>query len=188
MGLGLAYIAYKTRSLSTAIVAHLVYNLMSLGAVWLTLHSVSAGSTYALLAAVFSIAALYMHWRGYRKAKNLAVRQAKLDPAIVSLILFGAMIFQSLAPQVAGGKPQAVSYQISGWVDGAGFTQDPAAPQAASAKKDGLVDRVKGALGIGEHKLMDFAAVTAQAEPAVVRITAGNGLGSGFVISKTGWF
>ena len=207
LGFGLAYAAYKTRSLLTAFTAHLTYNLLSLGAVLLAVSvSAPAAMIYALGLSVVSLAALYLHWRSYRKARGLAVAQAKLSlkNGIVGLVAV-AMLSASLvgmAPRSSMQNAALSSPVAQGWTvpvqqkTPAPAPAPKAAPDSAQAAPDAdaqkAIEALKQLFGQADsvevkRELQGYAKITEQAKPSVVEVVnPGVGLGSGFVISKDG--
>ncbi len=81
MGLVLARAAYKTRSLLVTVVAHSVYNILSLLGLMLALHYAAplAGSLVGIAVALAGIAALYYDLRMRAKARRAAGPKAGLE-------------------------------------------------------------------------------------------------------------
>jgi S1-C subfamily serine protease/membrane protease YdiL (CAAX protease family) len=212
LGFGLAYIAYKTRSILTAFTAHLTYNLLSVAGVALMIYlSPLAGVAFSLGLSVVSLAGLYLHWRSYRKAKGLAVATAKLAArnglvAVLMLGLLGSGIV-GMAPrgpqqQADYSRPQA-AWTIPAQQAAPKQAQPPqqAQPQQGQGQDQQmqgedqippeLLEQLRAALGqqgeVSEQHLEGLAAITAQTKQSVVEvINPGVGLGSGYVVSEDG--
>jgi S1-C subfamily serine protease len=202
LGFGLAYVAYKTRSLATAFTAHLTYNVLSVGAVLLALAvSTPAAMIYSLALSVVSLAGMYWHWRSYRKARGLAVAQAKLSlkngvvGLLLAVMLGGSLV--GMAPRSAMNQAALRQTAPQAWT----VPVQQAAPQAKPDQKPGeekipedvqkAIEQLKQMMGgveeVAPKKLEGYAAITAQSKPSVAEvINPGVGLGSGFVISKDG--
>ena len=188
LGTGLAHVAYRSRSLSAPVVAHLVYNLLGLGGALLAFHFMlpQAAALYALGLGLAGGAVLWYNFRAHSKDKRAALLEAKAELK-TSWLAKGAklMILPLLLTLALGAwSPKAelpVVYKSpASWT----FVQDavgkgkqalgpvvapqvapPAQPKAPALSLEDMVRRSK---------------------PAVVMIRNEHGLGSGFIITKEG--
>jgi S1-C subfamily serine protease/membrane protease YdiL (CAAX protease family) len=201
LGFALSYLAYKTRSLATAFVAHFTYNALSvLGVVVALMFGPLAAMIYALGIGVTSVVAAFMHWRSYRKAKQLAISQARLTAAGVVASLVIGLMMTGIVPK--SGTQQAAEAALTpksttGWIVPAqqaapnqknGPQQQipdvkpgETAPDSMQAPQDSLPPEVREAilnfqkaLGIQslepQKQLAPLAALTAKAKNSTVMV------------------
>lgn len=163
LGLVLSRVAYKTRSLSAPVAAHLSFNLISLGGLLLAAHFglPQAALLYALGTGLLGIAALWYGWRTRAKAR---LGKTAVVAALIAALLPAAFSPNAAAPDLASYRPVAAQVQA-------------AAPPAAA---------VPGAppQPAAELKAEDIVRLN---KPAVVMVVTKTGSGSGWIVSSEGF-
>jgi len=203
MGVTLAYIGYKTRSVFVPFVAHYTFNLLTLGGALLAAHFLMpvTAQIYALLLGLGSVGYLYFNFRSHFKAKAQAKAQARQNllarsgKVVLPLLLAAVMTGSLLAPQSRLSSGSADNNAVATQAMKAWPIQDKddkaAAPKDAPADAKPAADQddqqpTKTISLSGAIDEMTVAA-TAKAKPAVVKIFSGNALGSGYIVSADGY-
>jgi hypothetical protein len=96
LGLFLAHTAYKSRSLTSPVVAHLVFNLVTIGGFFIAMaYSPFTGAAFAVIAGLLGAASLLHGWLSARKERAFRLKNggkafAAVMLAVMSLSLFNA--------------------------------------------------------------------------------------------------
>lgn len=186
-GFTLAYIAYKTRSLLVPVVAHYIFDALTLGAGVIALHFLSpvAAQIYSLLLGTAGIAYLYLNIRSAMKARAEGKAQTKQS---------------LLARSGKAALPVLLAAVLAGSLLSPAVKTDPSANATAAAQAEKIwraeipagavptaVPSQTGPAGATPESMQELTvAITAQAKPAVVKIFSGHGLGSGYVVTAQG--
>lgn len=178
-GLFLARTAYKSRGLTAPILAHLVFNLVSIGAIAIgLLVSPYAGAAFAIVAGLLGVSSLLHAWLTARKEK--AFRAANGGKAIAALLI-AALSFSALnvpSPSAVEARDAAARTAITQVQDTTARALPPeilealaGAPAAPVESREAMVARVKGSV-----------------VNVIVRMPQGMGTGSGFILTPEGVF
>ena len=187
LGTGLAHVAYRSRSLSAPVVAHLVYNLLGLGGALLAFHFMlpQAAALYALGLGLAGGAVLWYNFRAHSKDKRAALLEAKAELK-TSWLAKGAklMILPLLLTLALGAwSPKAelpVVYKSPAWT----FVQD-AVGKGKQALGPVVAPQVEPQAQ-AKAPALSLEDMVRRSKPAVVMIRNEHGLGSGFIITKEG--
>ena len=179
LGLMLAHTAYKSRSLTSPILAHLLFNLVAIGGV-LVMMSVSpfAGAAFAVIAGLIGASSLLYTWLSARKERAFRLKFG--SRAVAALLIAGLSL-----PLINGtmnapvNSPAAVSTIIQqvqdrkteSAVTAPAAVIAPAADTAAVESREEMVARVKGSV-----------------VNVIVRMPQGTATGSGFILTPDGVF
>ena len=176
LGLALARTAYKSRSLTAPVIAHLVFNLVTIGG-FLIAMSVSpfAGSAFAVIAGLLGASSLLYSWLSARKER--AFRMLHGGKAIAGALIV-ALSLSALGPsfnpaQDAVSRPVAVQL-VQDKAAAPSAAEQAAAPEAqapAAESREAMVARVKGSV-----------------VNVIVRMPQGMATGSGFILTPDGVF
>lgn len=181
-GLFLARTAYKSRGLTAPILAHLVFNLVSIGAIAIGLaFSPFAGAAFAIIAGLLGVSSLLHAWLTARKEK--AFRAANGGKAVVALLI-AALSFSALnvpSPSAVDARSAAAQTAITRIQDTTAHALPPevlealaaaaGAPSAPAESREAMVARVKGSV-----------------VNVIVRMPQGMATGSGFILTPEGVF
>lgn len=193
LGLILAHIAYRTRSLSAPIAAHLVYNLLALTPALLLVHFASplGALAYLLGVGLFSVTWLYWQWRVHKIARAAALAEARGQAAAKSratrrvaaaLALAGLVASVSVSGPITRGDIHSMAKTRPATAVLFQDSTTAAAPQQPAAEPAKPDTTAKPALPAAVSAEEMIAAV----KPAVVRVETGQGLGSGFFVDARG--
>ena len=91
LGLYLAHTAYRSRGLTAPIIAHLVFNLVTIGGLLVALtYSPFAGAAFAVIAGLIGASSLLHGWLTRRKER--AFRMANGAKALVAVMMLGGLL------------------------------------------------------------------------------------------------
>ncbi|MBI5246421.1 MAG: trypsin-like peptidase domain-containing protein [Elusimicrobia bacterium] len=183
LGLFLAHTAYKSRSLTSPILAHLVFNLVTMGAILVGLSfSPLAANAYVIIAGLLGVASLIYGYLMNRKIKKHRVGLG--GKALVALMIAGASLFA-----FNGGNTGSANLASNRATVSAAIVQVQSKTETAPAAV--RADTTKAAPA-DSAAIESVADMVARVKPAVVNpiIHMGQGyaLGSGFILSPDGVF
>lgn len=182
LGLYLAHTAYKSRSLTSPVIAHLVFNLVMIGGMLVAMSfSPFSGAAFAIIAGLIGVASLLHSYLSARKERALRLKNGgkaltALMIVALSLSVFNGMTYNPVNEAASRTSASTVIQQIKGQkTETAGKLPVPvvAAP-ADSAAVESRADMV------------------ARVKPSVVKVIVhmpnGYGIGSGFILTPKGLF
>lgn len=176
LGLYLAHTAYRSRGLTAPIIAHLVFNLVTVGGLLVALTwSPFAGAAFAVIAGLIGASSLLHGWLTRRKER--AFRMKNGAKALVAVMMLGGLL--SVWNDPTQTRPnEAVSRaaieQVQSKTEAAPapvVAEAPAAVAAAVESREAMVARVKGSV-----------------VNVIVRMPQGMATGSGFILTPDGVF
>ncbi len=182
LGLYLAHTAYKTRGLTAPIVSHLLFNLVTMGAILIGLtFSPMSALAYSIIAGLIGISALVHSYLSNRKLKLFRMKNGAA--AMIALLLISGAATTWRGPSndgLASHHNAATVIQL---------VQDKKLGDAKPVTETAPVPNTAAAdTGVIESR----ADMVARVKPAVVNpiIHMGNGyaLGSGFILTPSGVF
>jgi len=187
MGLFLAHTAYKSRSLSAPIIAHLVFNLVAMSAYLVTLSvSPMAGTAFTIIAGLLGVSSLLYGWLSARKER--AFRMKFGTKALAALLVVGAAFSTANMPSHAPVDQAAARVAIEkiqhAHPEGA---QLPPEVQEALNKALGLTAAPAEAAAVESREAM-VARVKGSVVNVLVRMGQGMATGSGFILTPEGVF
>ena len=181
LGLFLAHTAYKSRGLTAPILAHLVFNLLSIGGVAVALvFSPVAGAAFAIIAGLIGVASLLYGWLSARQERVFRLKFG--SKAFVAVLIAGLSLTMLNGPTTPGpgvasavnqvqDRARTVPPEIQALIDKAlGAPAAPAATAAIESRAD-MVARVKPAV-----------------VNVIVHVPGGYMIGSGFILTPSGVF
>ncbi len=195
LGLFLAHTAYKSRSLTSPILAHLIFNLVTIGAMLIAMsYSPLAGEAFAIIAGLIGVCSLF---HGYlSKRKELAFRLKHGGKALAALLIVGASL--SLWQSGPTSAPASLNARaaLAAALPRAPHKHKKAVPPVAPPAVAG---DAKAARPHSQHYFSDGripesrADMVARVKPAVVHVIVdrpGNMVakGSGFILTPDGLF
>ncbi len=182
LGLTLAYVLYRSRSLVAPFVAHLTYNALAVAAAFFL------PLPLQLLVSALSVVFLFVNWRLHRKARAAAYAQARAEAQAAvrrsskgaTLLLLAALLGGSwlgLGGPVAQSPSQAVYHA-------AAYQQDEAQlpPQLLNALRQAAQQAQSPDLT--RQQVVDK--VVPSVAEIVVRMPNGYAIGSGYVVTTGG--
>ena len=184
LGLFLAHTAYKSRSITSPIIAHLVFNVVTIGSILLAMAwSPMAGAGFAIIAGLLGVSSLLHGWLTARKERKF--RLSNGGKALMTLMLVGASLglFQSGSIKSVDQATVASAMHYAQHKTETAPAVGPVAAPADTAK----VDTTKGAVVIESR-----ADMVARVKPSVVNVIVhfpgGYMIGSGFILTPDGVF
>lgn len=210
LGLGLSWIAYRSRGLTAPVVAHLGYNALSIavGVLVPALILSQMASLAGLTVGIFGAAFAWYQWRSWKRDKTAAADAARgivraplsgwaKARRWVGVLLLPALLIGAFATMTPRFNPAETAPAAQPSVTAPATT--PAAPTAQSpeAAATALMNQVARAMGLPAGALSSPTAAVAKPtinaeqmvknnKAAVVMVRTGHGMGSGFIISKEG--
>lgn len=182
LGLFLAKTAYVSRSLTSPILAHLVFNLVSAGGALIALHySPLAGAAFAILAGLAGMSSLLYDYLTARKERSSRLAHGGKTLAALMIVGAGLALWQgglkndSGATYARAAAPSAVEQAQHGHHG----TGDVSAFPAAAASEDAAP---------GESRAGMVARVKPSIVNVIVRVPGGAATGSGFILTPDGLF
>jgi len=180
LGLYLAHTAYRSRGLTAPIVAHLVFNLVTVGGLLVALTwSPFAGAAFAVIAGLIGASSLLHGWLTRRKER--AFRMANGGKALAALMLVAmsvsALNGPAFSPSQQAASPTVVAAAIQ-------QVQDKAAPAPVAAPADAVT---ADSTAVESREAM-VARVKGSVVNVIVRMPRGMATGSGFILTPDGVF
>jgi len=179
LGLYLAHTAYRSRGLTAPIVAHLIFNLVTVGGLLVALTwSPFAGAAFAVIAGLIGASSLLHGWLTRRKER--AFRMMNGGKALAALMIvamsFSALNGPAFSPSQQAASPAVVAAAMR-QVQDKTETAPAAAPDSVAVapapveSREAMVARVKGSV-----------------VNVIVRMPGGMATGSGFILTPDGVF
>jgi serine protease Do len=183
LGLFLAHTAYKSRGLTAPIVAHLVFNLVTIGGVLIAMtYSPFAGAAFAIIAGLLGAASLLHGWLSARKEKAFRLKNGgkALAALLVVALGFSALDGPAFDASRQAASPAAVAAAMR-------LVQDKA-PAAAPAPVAAPAESVTADSTAVESREAMVARVKGSVVNVIVRMPQGMATGSGFILTPDGVF
>ncbi len=179
VGLFLAHTAYKSRSLTSPIVAHLVFNLVAVGSILLAVvTSPMTGAAFSIIAGLIGVAALLHSWLTARKERMFLLKSKGLATLMVG-IMGTSLLFNGM-PNTAKVDPSVVNAAITQVQDKTVTAVAPVAGTVATAKPD--------TAAVVESRSDMVARVKPSVVNVIIRMGKGMAIGSGFILTPNGIF
>lgn len=189
LGMFLAHTAYKSRGLTAPIIAHLVFNLVAMGAYLVALSlSPMAGAAFSIIAGLLGVSSLLHGWLTRRKERGFRMKFA--GKAVAALMIAGLSFNAFQAPDLQAGYAarqvaaaveiqriqdahphQGVPPEIQKLLDGSLGNIFAPADTVATETREAMVARIKGSV-----------------VNVLVRMPQGMATGSGFILTPDGIF
>ncbi len=180
LGLFLAHTAYKSRGLTAPIIAHLVFNLVAMGAILIGLSvSPMAGGAFAIITGLLGAASLLYGWLSARKER--AFRLTHGAKALAALMVVGVSL------SMFSGAPVPVN-QVAAR---AAFSQVQDRHTAVAIPLPDIIAALKGAAAdtaAVESRETMVARVKGSVVNVIVKMPGGVATGSGFILTPEGVF
>jgi S1-C subfamily serine protease len=179
LGLYLAHTAYKSRSLTAPIIAHLVFNLVTMGGLLLTLaYSPAAGAAFAIISGLLGVASLLHGWLSSRKERAFRLKFGA--KALVAVMVAGLSLQMLNVPSPRTDSASAVHQAQE---------QTQTIPPEILAR----IDKALGAPAPADTAVIESRAdMVARVKPSVVNVIVhmqgGYAIGSGFILTPSGVF
>lgn len=184
-GVFLAHTAYKSRSLTSPIVAHLIFNLVPIATMFVALVvSPMAGSAMAIIAGLLGVASLFHSWLNARKERAWRMSGGGRTLLIALLALGGAMGVMN-DPSGHKASQQTVSATIRQIQDQK--TETAPIPAAAADSTATPADTTAAVAPVESREAM-VARVKGSVVNVIVRMPQGMATGSGFILTPSGVF
>jgi serine protease Do len=211
LGLGLSWVAYRSRGLTAPVVAHFGYNVLSVavGVLVPALLLSQMASLTAITLGIFGAAFAWYQYRSWKSDARAAADAARgvvraplsgwakarrwLAALLMPALLVGA--FATLTPRTNPAETAPAAPSVTAPASPAA----PAAPRAhgEDAAAKAMMEQIAKAMGLPAGALSGPAAASAKPvitaeqmvknnKAAVVMVRTGNGMGSGFIINKEG--
>jgi len=184
LGLYLAHTAYKSRGLTAPILAHLVFNLVSIGVLFVALaYSPGAAAAFAIIAGLLGVASLFHGWLTKRKERAFRLSGGVKAMAVVMMAAASLTMWQgglrnapadTAARHTASAmmktqhQAQGIPPEIQAIIDKA---MAGPADTVVIESREAMVARVKGSV-----------------VNVIVRMPQGMATGSGFILTANGVF
>lgn len=176
LGLYLAHTAYRSRGLTAPIVAHLIFNLVTVGGLLVALtYSPFAGAAFAVIAGLIGASSLLHGWLTRRKER--AFRMANGAKALVAVMMLGGLLSvwndptQTRPNEAVSRAAIEVVQNKTETAPAPAVAEAPAADTVAVESREAMVARVKGSV-----------------VNVIVRMPGGMATGSGFILTPEGVF
>ena len=182
----LSHAAYKTRGLTAPIVAHLTFNLATMGVIWAALaFSPMVGAMASLLLGLVGVAALFHQWLTSRKVRKF--RAGAGASALVALLIAGAslgVLSPSQGPTLAGHHvTTSPIVRVQEKKTETGITSVGKATGEVASAVPALADSAKV-----ESRADMVARVKPSVVNVIVHVSDGMMIGSGFILTPDGVF
>jgi len=187
LGMFLSHTAYKSRSLTSPILAHLVFNLAVMGAVLVGLTvSPMAGTAFAIIAGLLGVSSLVHGWLTRRKERNFRMKFGTKALASVMIVAASLGLWNNGLDNSAHDQAQraVVARSIQKIQDAHPHgALPPEIRKALEAAMGAPADTV----AVESREAM-VARVKGSVVNVIVRMPQGMGTGSGFILTPDGVF
>ena len=177
LGLYLAHTAYKSRSLTSPIIAHLLFNLVTIGGLLVAMSfSPLTGTAFTIIAGLLGVASLLY---GYLSARKERAFRLNLGSKALAALMIVAMIFSMI-----GGPTHVPADQVASRA----AIEKIQHKHAAAAVPQEIQSIIAGQTGAVESRDTMVARVKGSVVNVIVRMAQGTATGSGFILTPEGVF